>query len=141
MTKFLGFLIFILWTAASGFIGYFLSVEEPTPVNLAETCLEKEKFVYLVPHPDPIEEEYNNEPYLDDYFGDCGDDSDIDWREFRPRTIVKESKKKNNKTVMVGVQSSGNYEAKFNFPVSDSFGVYVGGDTGNNISVGASFSF
>lgn len=111
MTKFIGFLVFVVWTSLSVVLGYLYKSNRGDTIQVAETTVTcpESKTVFLVPYPDPI--------------------------------VVKESKQKNNRQIMLGVQNSGNVEARYNHPVSNNFGVYVGGDTSMNFSVGASFSF
>lgn len=147
MTKFIGFFIFATWTGMSVLAGYTLSkAKTPEPAQVAQnSCPEpKEKVVFLVPYPDPVEQEYEGYDEDDDYYDEdyedaCGED--IDLRNLKPRVVVKESKKKNNKQVMLGIQSSGNFEARYNHPVSNNWGVYVGADTDKHFSIGASYSF
>jgi hypothetical protein len=143
MTKFIGFFIFIVWTGLSALVGFHLSRPQQVKMEtvvVENVCEPKEKYTYLVP-PDYGCAEGECYGCEDECLEEECDGEDIDWRQYKPRIVVKESKKKNNTQVMLGVQSSGDFEAKFNVPVSDNWGVYVGADTSKNLSVGASFSF
>jgi len=150
MLKFLGFALICLWTGMTFLLGYLLGdrnhTQQPIPLIIENRCEQPKPSVeYVYIHIEnsmcSIEDDFANEIHEYEMHEDEIDENEIDEDEsLEIEQIIFTVPKPPTAQILFGYQKSGAFETKLNFPVSDKFGLYLGYDTNNQYSAGASIN-